>query len=901
MKKNSFSHNKNRRNKTPLIPTKNNNNKSIKETKNEIIPIIDLLKCPVCKNICLMNMDRDKLLFSFECNSKHKVNLTKSKTYINSDNNLFNSNISDINYLINNSYIINQDNNISNMTGTNEPQKLNESKKKYINENDFSCAKHPNSSYEYYCYDCEKNICNDCINDHLNHNKVVLTTIMPKENEVINYKNDIKKEEDKLNNIIEKMMKWKKEFEYGLNTIIKIMQNISNLRHFIIMNYDLKQSNQNYNYIQNFNNMKVLNAIFPELQEFVIQKKWKKKGYILIDAIINIQEKIVQNREKLKVMKLKEEIDKKTAILKKQMEIQEKQILKSKKIEINSEENEDIDSIATTNSNQRKNFNTTFNSDCINNNYFCRNVSRRVINSKNIKKKMIEKRNKNKNENNLSHTIEQNKELEKELINENKNIINEENKKEEESNLDSRIKKVDYNVETTFNNNNKNIDNKEENQIINNNLDSIGHNLDNTNNINNENNLDNENYLDNEKIDNIENLDINDCITEINNKLDYNENDYNTIENNKELEKIQDNQNIDNGKINVENIECIKVDIRYDNDQLENKEKNQNKIEVLRNKPEKIYNNIETKYELTNTDMIRSIEFTKNNHVLICTLENLGIYKINQNYELEKIYDIKEFNYRMNYCSQLSNGNLVICSLNSIDIINFFEDNDLISHTLNQQLKGKNNSYNINKVIEIRKKNYLISCDKNNIIIFSKNNETNSYQEMNCINTKSEVKCLEQIDENRFVTVEPEEQCLIFYEIENLQKNILVNDIQSSYGRYAISFIPQNNCIYVTGRQGIYIISTKTFQKINFFIVNEWISSINYDCYNDYLICGTWKKDYNNEEKTYNLILYKVEENNLSFFERKNNIHSHDIVVIKPSEEGFILTGSNDRTVKLWT
>ena len=34
--------------------------------------------------------------------------------------------------------------------------------------------------------------------------------------------------------------------------------------------------------------------------------------------------------------------------------------------------------------------------------------------------------------------------------------------------------------------------------------------------------------------------------------------------------------------------------------------------------------------------------------------------------------------------------------------------------------------------------------------------------------------------------------------------------------------------------------------------------------------------------------------------ERKKDIHIHDIVLIKPSKEGFILTGSNDRTVKLW-
>ena len=67
------------------------------------------------------------------------------------------------------------------------------------------------------------------------------------------------------------------------------------------------------------------------------------------------------------------------------------------------------------------------------------------------------------------------------------------------------------------------------------------------------------------------------------------------------------------------------------------------------------------------------------------------------------------------------------------------------------------------------------------------------------------------------------------------------------------------------------------------------------------------KKNTFNEQKSYNLILYKINEDNLSLdnmtineVERKKDIHIHDIVVIKPSEEGFILTGSNDRTVKLW-
>ena len=104
----------------------------------------------------------------------------------------------------------------------------------------------------------------------------------------------------------------------------------------------------------------------------------------------------------------------------------------------------------------------------------------------------------------------------------------------------------------------------------------------------------------------------------------------------------------------------------------------------------------------------------------------------------------------------------------------------------------------------------------------------------------------------------------------------------------------------------------RTIQTYFFFQNWRMDFRINYDYFNEYLICGTWKKNTINEEKIYNLILYKINEDEMSLenksldnlkieeVERKNNIHSHDIVVIKPSEEGFILTGSNDRTVKIW-
>ena len=966
MKKNSFGSIYSRA-KTPSI-VKNSINKSSNEPKNEI-PIIDLLKCPICKNICLMSINRDQLLFSFECNNNHKKHLKKSNTFINNGKNVFNSNISDLNISNDKENVkyINRDNNTSNQTYN---SKNNINQKTYITEKDFTCQKHQNSKYQSYCYECKENICNECNKQHINHNKIKLDSIKPKENEVVLCKNNVKKKEEELNNIIEHILKWKKEFEYGLNIIIKIMQNISNLRQFIIMNYDSKQSNQNYNYLQNFNNMKVLEFIFPELQEFMKEKNWKKRGHLLIEIIINIQNKIIENKEKLKIMKLKEEIDKKTELLKKKMEIQDKNekiILKSNKKDINIEENEDIDSLATNSSNKKKikNFNTTFSSDFINNNYFCRNVSRKVVNSRHTKKKIIEKRNKNKNDNNtLSHTIEQNKELEKKFNNEN-GKSNEENNKnidiDQPINLDPKLIKVvkskNKNISYNYNNSEnikelKNIDTIKSNNTGNNNYiennDEFNNNINKKNNINESNNNyeKNNNNLE-EKINNYINGN-NNNINDENNII--NENDNNIIENNniKENNNIEENnnnlddnnniesfgKNIDNNNINTHEDKEDKNNEQNDKEEIDqiiekkesiknvgiiNNEIIQNNngytISTLKNKnkirQKKVYKNIELKYELTNSDIIRSIEFINNNYILICTLENIAIYKINPNYELLKEYDIKEFNYRINYATQISNGNLVICSLNSINIIQLSDDQPL-SYNLIQKINGKNDSYNINKIIEIKEKNYLISCDKNNLIIFSKNNETNLYQEYKYITTNSEVKCLEEINENIFVTVEPEEQCVIFYKIDNMENTYVINNIESSFGRYVISYIDKYKCIFVTGRQGIYLISTENYELITFFQIKEWISSINYDYYNDYLICGTWKKNTVNDQKIYNLILYEVGEDNLNLenqnlnnmnikeVERKNNVHYHDIVVIKPSEEGFILTGSNDKTVKLW-
>ena len=631
-----------------------------------------------------------------------------------------------------------------------------------------------------------------------------------------------------------------------MNTLIKIMENIFNLKEFIINNYDQKQNNQNYNYIQNFNNIKQIDFIFPELKNFSDKKTFKQTGYDIIDLIYNIKNKITENKNKINAIK----------------EFQSNK-LKNIPKNINNNKNSEVKNIeniiesSPSLKNKNNSFNTTYTSDCNNNNFFSRNVTKNIGISKPKEKKSLTRNKIDKileDSLNISKTIEQNNNLEKCTDLEDKEKIT-----EKENLLENEI--IIKSIELAKNKEKENISKEKQDDF------------------------------------------------EIEQNEDYIK--YNNQDNDLNINNKNSNENI-TGSINTlkENSEQIILNQYNKNIELNNADEkmklNQNKNDIMiRNKY--IYSGIDLKCELTNTDIIRSIEILSPDKILISTLENIAVYKIDSNDELVKEYDIKEFNYRINYATKLSDGNIIICSLNSIDIIQLNNDN-LGSYDIIQKLEVKNNSENINKIKEIKEKNYLISCDKNNIILFEKNLETNLYYEKNFIKTNTEVKCLEQVRQNIIITVEPEIQKLIFYDINSLEKVHEINNINSSFGRYVICYIEKYEFIFITGRLGIYLISAKDFDTKIFFKIGEWVSSINYDMASNCLICGTWQKDIL-YEKNYNLILYEIvlknNENNLENIKmreitKKNNAHTHDIVVIQPFYENRIITGSNDNTVKLW-
>ena len=88
--------------------------------------------------------------------------------------------------------------------------------KKFNNKNinDEVCiVDNHNKKYEFYCLDCNKHLCKECIKtrDHINHSKKIIIEIQPSEKELKIVENVIKYYEDKIDNLVEDKFKKKKE------------------------------------------------------------------------------------------------------------------------------------------------------------------------------------------------------------------------------------------------------------------------------------------------------------------------------------------------------------------------------------------------------------------------------------------------------------------------------------------------------------------------------------------------------------------------------------------------------------------------------------------------------------------------------------------------------------------
>ena len=119
----------------------------------------------------------------------------------------------------------------------------------------FICEKH-NDNYVSYCEQCKINLCTLC-NEHQNHKKINYIDVLPKKEELIQKK-------DELKNIINSFQKYVKIIMNILNETIEKINIYYKINENIISNFDKKK--RNYETIYYLNQFKNNNNIIEDLR-----------------------------------------------------------------------------------------------------------------------------------------------------------------------------------------------------------------------------------------------------------------------------------------------------------------------------------------------------------------------------------------------------------------------------------------------------------------------------------------------------------------------------------------------------------------------------------------------------------------------------------------------------------
>ena len=216
------------------------NNKVIKPS-NEVI-------CPICKDICLLEI-KDYKISLYNCKNGHN-----SKLSIKEFNESQNINLSDIICNIckernkgnthNNEFYkcLNCKYNICPLCKSNHNNNHNVINYDQIN---YICNEH-NEQYFEYCLKCKKNICTSCENDHIDHDIISYGKMLRNKNEILEKNNILKNNIDKFKIIIQEIIK-------KLNIVLDNIEKYYEINKNIIDNINNK--NRNYEMLYNINNI----------------------------------------------------------------------------------------------------------------------------------------------------------------------------------------------------------------------------------------------------------------------------------------------------------------------------------------------------------------------------------------------------------------------------------------------------------------------------------------------------------------------------------------------------------------------------------------------------------------------------------------------------------------------
>ena len=268
---------------------------------------------------------------------------------------------------------------------------------------------------------------------------------------------------------------------------------------------------------------------------------------------------------------------------------------------------------------------------------------------------------------------------------------------------------------------------------------------------------------------------------------------------------------------------------------------------------------------------------------------NLNIYS-KKNFELQ--CKINVHNGPIYFFTQLKNGRIITTSSDkTMKIINLIDNN---KYKVEQTLEG--HSDRINKVIE-KNENILISFSRDKtMIIWNYNPKTQLYineKSINFLKTNSSSDAL-ILNNKEFITTSYEDHYLQFWDLNTYININTFTNIEISYPS-ALCLLNNNVlCIGGVNSKGFYLIDISKHELIQIIHGYKGIYSV-VKCSDNLFAFGVC--DLNNKNS---IVKYKFYKGNLVKMFIKECAHNSSIWSLVELSDGSIISGSADKTIKIW-
>lgn len=264
---------------------------------------LKIIKCPQCNyNDCIINLSNYQVTF-YGCEHKHIESDTYDK--YNEKQKIENSSIRccvhdcdhneendtlDFYLCLTCSKMLNNTN--SYCSRCNSAHNKDHIRVKFDDKN-YYCRKHFNK-YEKYCFTCQKNICEECVNEHAEHKIKSYESMLPTTGELEELNKNLKTMEENIENlkiIIENIL-------YNLNGTLRIFQKYYQIAKEIIGKYKMfNQDFKNYTILKTLRHLKLSNRqIMLDLKEIIDNKSVQEKAKAIIDIYKNKKDKYKSNK-----------------------------------------------------------------------------------------------------------------------------------------------------------------------------------------------------------------------------------------------------------------------------------------------------------------------------------------------------------------------------------------------------------------------------------------------------------------------------------------------------------------------------------------------------------------------------------------------------------------------------